>query len=524
MGLKHKARIEVPNSYTLVGVCDEDRYLKAREIYACIQHFDHKSGEIKKEFIKGWVLVSRSPYIHPGDCQRLYAIGEPPEDSPFSKHHLPNCVVFSSRGYRAVPNMLGGGDLGEMSETCSELDLFNIIPVPDLMPPHEYTPAEYPSADLNFIERDSTIDDVADFMVQFICNDSVAAIAVNHLIIASIAKDGARNFNCIRNAELHSMAVDFFKTGVPVPADNVRKPKYSRPHPVTGLGLRPDWQVGHGRDPGDGYCYPCDSVLGKLFRAVELPFGNPAREEIPNPEAFQKSNAILKVLATHVAKYQVKIKATYISATPWVQALLARYTLELNHICVSHTIAIESTERVSEVEVMLGTNLESAENKSLVERMKLQTENLADFVRSELQGEADDEPHDWLARAWRAYTLTSSVGYDKFGVFSFIRSLTAEMAAYSEAALAKLDSFAEDDRDSWPWPHKKKSEYKESNSVEHPSSEAEVEHDASLVTGVEEPEADEIPRADGGEEGGEVEEGGVRGDEDMDLLRVCVRR
>jgi hypothetical protein len=31
--LKHKARIKVPDSYTLVGVCDEDDYLRPRQIY-----------------------------------------------------------------------------------------------------------------------------------------------------------------------------------------------------------------------------------------------------------------------------------------------------------------------------------------------------------------------------------------------------------------------------------------------------------------------------------------------------------
>lgn len=67
------------------------------------------------------MLVTRSPVIHPGDAQILYAIGAPPPDSPFSGegNHLPNCVVFSSRGFRPVPNMLGGGDLGESQATRS---------------------------------------------------------------------------------------------------------------------------------------------------------------------------------------------------------------------------------------------------------------------------------------------------------------------------------------------------------------------------------------------------------------------
>ncbi|KAG9089334.1 hypothetical protein FS749_001409 [Ceratobasidium sp. UAMH 11750] len=115
LGLKHKARIPVPESYTLVGVCDEDNYLRTREIYACVQHFDPKTGDITKHFLEGRMLVTRSPVIHPGDAQILWAIGKPPAGSPFEGegNHLPNCVVFATRGPRPVPNMLGGGDLGE---------------------------------------------------------------------------------------------------------------------------------------------------------------------------------------------------------------------------------------------------------------------------------------------------------------------------------------------------------------------------------------------------------------------------
>ncbi|KAG9094141.1 hypothetical protein FRC07_011353, partial [Ceratobasidium sp. 392] len=148
LGLKLKARIQVLGSYTLVG------------------KFDHRTGEIDIEYIEGWVLVSRSPNIHPGDCQRLYAIGKPPTDSPFAGegNNIPNCIVFSSRGPRPVPNMLGGGDLGMFDLVAH--DLFNIIRPPELMPSHEYTPAPYSAAVLTkTIPGESTIDDVADFMV-----------------------------------------------------------------------------------------------------------------------------------------------------------------------------------------------------------------------------------------------------------------------------------------------------------------------------------------------------------------------
>lgn len=83
---------------------------------ACVQHFDHKTGETQTLYLKGRMLVTRSPVIHPGDAQVLHAIGVPPADSPFAGegNQLFNCVVFSSRGDRPVPNMLGGGDLGEL--------------------------------------------------------------------------------------------------------------------------------------------------------------------------------------------------------------------------------------------------------------------------------------------------------------------------------------------------------------------------------------------------------------------------
>lgn len=43
LGIKHKARIPVPGSYTLVGVCDEDRYLLPRQIYGTYNIANHYS-------------------------------------------------------------------------------------------------------------------------------------------------------------------------------------------------------------------------------------------------------------------------------------------------------------------------------------------------------------------------------------------------------------------------------------------------------------------------------------------------
>ncbi|KAG8743657.1 hypothetical protein FRC10_011626 [Ceratobasidium sp. 414] len=465
--LKHKARIPIPGGHTLVGVCDEDKYLRPREIY----------GKIYKRYLKGRMLVTRNPVIHPGDAQVLWAIGDPPPDSPFAGegNDLPNCVVFSTRGDRPVPNMLGGGDL--------DGDTFMLISLPKLIPPYEYKPGGYSEADLETITDDSTIEDVADFMIKvnklldppsssvtLLLVAPLGMIATNHLVIASDSDLRARD-----SKYLTSHAVDFMKTGKPVPPKLIRKIDHKKHvDPITKMGLQPDWKAGHGRDPSDGHFYKCDSVLGRLFRAVQLPQGNPARERV---EAPQIPEVIQKELTAHVGKYAEQIQETYLSVTPWVRALLSRYISQLNHICVSHTLSSESSERVSEVEVMLCTNLEPHEKgDKFVERMKRLTGDLANSVRSELQGGEDEDPYNWLARAWKAYQLTSECGDATFGAFSFswvalgsvldaLHALDEEFlpdigpivppfpvaTVQPEAVQEDLDQFAPIDVDNWAW-------------------------------------------------------------------------
>jgi len=91
--LKNHARIPIPGAWTLVGVADIHKVLKEGEIFACV-----KPEHGKPFYLKGRVLISRSPTIHPGDVQIARAIGTPPAGSPFSHEPLANTVVFSVQG------------------------------------------------------------------------------------------------------------------------------------------------------------------------------------------------------------------------------------------------------------------------------------------------------------------------------------------------------------------------------------------------------------------------------------------
>ncbi len=96
--LKHHARIPVPGSWTLVGVADVHNVLKEGEIFACIRE-SKDEGSI---YLEGPCWITRSPVIHPGDIQKVVAIGKPPPGSPYDIEPLTNSVVFSVKGKREL--------------------------------------------------------------------------------------------------------------------------------------------------------------------------------------------------------------------------------------------------------------------------------------------------------------------------------------------------------------------------------------------------------------------------------------
>ncbi|KAG6877028.1 hypothetical protein C0993_010961 [Termitomyces sp. T159_Od127] len=116
--IKYGARVPIPGSFLLVGVPDEGPVyrkhgqtnvfaLNPGQIYACVQYPE----EVEATVLSGPFLIFRSPVMHPGDIQRVHAIGRPPEDMFCAFTHLKNVVVLPSIGKRSLASCLGGGDL-----------------------------------------------------------------------------------------------------------------------------------------------------------------------------------------------------------------------------------------------------------------------------------------------------------------------------------------------------------------------------------------------------------------------------
>ena len=273
--LKEKAKIIVNQGALLFGCIDETATLKGHfndkqpgrnaseeerldslpEIFIQLS----KGAGDKPEVIKGPVILARNPSLHPGDIRIVRGVDVP------ALHHLKDVVVLPQTGDRDVSSMCSGGDLdGDDYVVIWDKDL---IPLQWNHEPMDYTPPEPLT-----VSRNITTDDTTSFFVTYMKNDSLPRIAHAHLATADYMDDGVMNDKCrtsccyyhllliyeigLRLAALHSLAVDYVKTGVPaiMPAD-LRPRKW--PHFMEKF-RKPKEQT-----------YTSEKVLGQLYDQVE---------------------------------------------------------------------------------------------------------------------------------------------------------------------------------------------------------------------------------------------------------------
>lgn len=205
--LKYKARIRVDKGVTLYGIMDETGTLNEGEIYC---PYISPSGQ-RVVLLHKNVIVTRSPALHPGDIQLVNAV-DVPESSPLCELH--NCIVFSKRGERDLPSKLSGGDL--------DGDLYNIIWDQRLTlnkyrgPLQTALPADYPRVAEVQLDRPVGREDIINHFLTFMQQDQLGYIATIHQIVADQQPSGTFDRGCLTLAQLHSTAVDFSKTGIPV--------------------------------------------------------------------------------------------------------------------------------------------------------------------------------------------------------------------------------------------------------------------------------------------------------------------
>ncbi|XP_030959743.1 probable RNA-dependent RNA polymerase 1 [Quercus lobata] len=249
--LRLKSRIFIPNGRCMMGCLDETRTLEYGEVFVQISrssrqlsndfsHMFRPSSSIPNNLIfEGEVVVAKNPCLHPGDVRVLKAVDVP------ALHHLADCVVFPQKGKRPHPNECSGSDL--------DGDLYFVCWDPDLIPPRQIQPMEYIGAKTKPLDHDVTIEEVQEYFVDYILNDRLGIIDNAHIVFADNEPRRAMSPKCIKLANLHSIAVDFPKSGIVAEI-----PHYLR------VKVYPDFM-----EKPDKRTYKSERVIGKLFREVK---------------------------------------------------------------------------------------------------------------------------------------------------------------------------------------------------------------------------------------------------------------
>ncbi|GBE85127.1 hypothetical protein SCP_0703130 [Sparassis crispa] len=380
--LKYRAHIEVPGSYTLLGVSDEWGCLREGEIYATVH--DPKTGQLTP--ITGSVAITRSPQIHPGDLQVVQAVIRP------ELEHLTNVVVFSCEGQRSLASCLGGGDL--------DGDDFNIILDPKLIPPTVKPPGAYESLPIKTTARECGIADVVDFIFDYIESDLIGYIAISHLRFSDLKDPGCDE--CLQLAKFASQAVDFPKTGTPV---NFFSLPRIRNQP------RPDFLAREGDDLQSNQYYTSKKLLGILSRRVPVKTWYPGswNKSYPPSDCAVIIRALSSINLPNLGLPAHTKPSKELSEE--MQHLLDAYCDQLLAIAKVHTITKTKDAYISEAELVSGTIManwsDHRRQKDAVSAMNLQTSRLVRAVRAEFQesGSAaaneDNYKEDYEDRAFR---------------------------------------------------------------------------------------------------------------------------
>ncbi|XP_007036161.2 PREDICTED: RNA-dependent RNA polymerase 2 [Theobroma cacao] len=248
--LKCRCRIYVPKGQVLVGCLDETATLNYGQVYVRLsikkaelehadQNFFHKVDE-KTAIVIGKVVVTKNPCLHPGDVRVLEAVYE----AELEDKGLVDCLVFPQKGERPHPNECSGGDL--------DGDQFFISWDKDLIPCQTDAPMDYTGSRPRIMDHEVTLEEIQKFFVDYMINDTLGAISTAHLVHADREPDKARSEKCLELATLHSMAVDFAKTGAPA-----EMPRSLKPREFPDFMQRVDKPM-----------YASLGVLGKLYRAT----------------------------------------------------------------------------------------------------------------------------------------------------------------------------------------------------------------------------------------------------------------
>lgn len=241
----------------MFGIIDESRTLQYGEVF--IQHTSN--SQLESEIVLGYVSVTKNPCLYPGKenkrkiilIKNIFYLGDirvlKAVDIPHL-HHLHDCIVFPCNGLRPHTNEISGSDLdGDVYWVCWLPDM---VPNPD----NQIEALDYDTTEKKLLDHAITMDDVAEFLIDYMANDFLGELCNAHLAWADL--ESATSPRCIELARDIAAVVDYPKTGVnPVNDEKRRELKAPR---------YPDFMEKQIRS------YSSRKVLGKMYRQARCAY------------------------------------------------------------------------------------------------------------------------------------------------------------------------------------------------------------------------------------------------------------
>jgi hypothetical protein len=300
-----------------------------------------------------------------------------------------------------------------------------------------YEAAAYTEAPKKLLDRKCTMDDVAEFVTDYINSDVstclygivpptdlpqvLGLVAINWLIIADQSRKSIFDEDCMTLAQLHSDAVDYPKSSTPVPLQKIPKLKFK---------AKPDWNKPETmNDSKNADWYKSQRAIGRLFRAIELPaldivrsVSQVQRKKLEVEEEDDDDDRLITQFGRMSLRDDDQVDvAVYGRITDFIDVdvdpdyrshaftLFDRYTAELKTICSSYTISYRRDAMLTEEEAAVGTIVAKTSQprfrRDMISKLRDQTGLQVKGVRNELVSEGDGFETK-LSKAWALWRVT----------------------------------------------------------------------------------------------------------------------
>ncbi|KAI5891172.1 RdRP-domain-containing protein [Schizophyllum commune H4-8] len=313
------------------------------------------------------------------------------------------------------------------------------------------------------------MDDVSDFVVDYINNDVLGVVAITWLIIADQSSESIFDKDCLKLSQLHSDAVDFPKSGQPVELRSIprlKRPDKKRASPLKFLSL-PDWNAPEVVTARSSGYYESQRAIGRLHRAITLPALKDApkftrsrrdrrRGRRPNEASVVDWSAglhdkdhddpVVHGLSALVPEDYDEITVEQKETT---EQLFQQFANELRGICSANALSQSRAAMLTEEEAVVGTIVQQTsqprKRKDHMTRLRDQTDILVKAIRDKLEGDDGNSPEDMLRRAWHAWLFAyrkqnvaifgaHSFGWVALGViFEALKEMAEEKGTHAEA-------------------------------------------------------------------------------------------